>query len=369
MKMKIIMIVSHFYPPITGGEIYNYKLYNYLKRKYEVEVISLYDTPYQFKGLFILRNLWFLKILLKKFRQLKNGEQIVIIEDMVRSSDLFLFNLLLNLFKKTLNWKVKTIALVHHTYTPLLNNKIKKMFKFICELIFIKSVDAIIVNSEFTKNEIKKFKIKRDILIAYPGLNISQQKIKSINQRSRNKEGLDLLFVGSVTSRKGVDTLIKSFKVLTKDYEIKNLTLHIVGDLKKEPDFSNKIKEYCNRERLNVKFYGRVDESKVNEFYRIADIFVFPSLWEGFGMVLIEAMYNKLPIVATNVGAIPYLVKDGVNGILVPPKDSKSLANAIKKLIESPKLRKRLGRNGYKFAKKFNWNKTFAKIESFIARC
>ena len=98
----------------------------------------------------------------------------------------------------------------------------------------------------------------------------------------------------------------------------------------------------------------------------MADIFVFPSLWEGFGMVLIEAMYNRLPIVATNAGAIPYLVKDGENGILVPVKDPEQLAKSIKKLIESPELRRSFAKSNYQLAIQFNWNKSFSKIESFL---
>ena len=83
-------------------------------------------------------------------------------------------------------------------------------------------------------------------------------------------------------------------------------------------------------------------------------------------MVLIEAMYNGLPIVATNAGAIPYLIKDGQNGILVPVEDPEELAKAIKRLIENPELRSSFSESNYRLALRFNWNKSFSKIESFL---
>ena len=357
------MIVSHFQPPITGGEIYNYKLYKYLKSKFSgVDVISLYDTPYRFRGGFILRNLWFLKILTR-------NEKEIIIEDFVRSSDLFIFNLIVRVIRSFLKKKIKIISLVHLIYTPLVEHKLKRKLKFIMESIFVNESDLIIVNSEFTKREIEKLlKAKREILVAHPGLSVVLYKNK--RKRIHKNQNIDLLFVGSVTSRKGVDTLVKSFKILIKDYKVKNLFLHIVGDLGKEPDFAKKIKDYCRYERIEdkVNFYGRVSKDKLGDLYATADIFVFPSLWEGFGIVLIEAMYNKLPIVATNSGAIPFLVKDGVNGFLVPPKNPKKLAEAIKKLIDCPELRKKFGENNYKCAQEFNWTKTFTRIEKALQK-
>lgn len=78
------------------------------------------------------------------------------------------------------------------------------------------------------------------------------------------------------------------------------------------------------------------------------DLLILPSLWEGFGLVLLEAMALGKPIVATNVGGIPEVVKDGEAGILIPPKDSDALANAIIKLLKDKQLAKRMGEAGRK---------------------
>ena len=97
--MKIIFVVSHFYPPVTGGEIYNYRLYKYLKNFYPIQIIKFDDFPYKFSGGFILRNFWILRKIIGK-------NDIVIIEDAVMSSNLFIFNLIIKLLKKIGGWSI-----------------------------------------------------------------------------------------------------------------------------------------------------------------------------------------------------------------------------------------------------------------------
>jgi glycosyltransferase involved in cell wall biosynthesis len=84
------------------------------------------------------------------------------------------------------------------------------------------------------------------------------------------------------------------------------------------------------------------------DIYHVLDIFVHPSLWEGFGLVFLEAMSFSLPIIATKVSAIPELVEDGGNGILVMPQNSHVLEKAMLDLIENPEKRLRLGKTGKK---------------------
>ena len=83
------------------------------------------------------------------------------------------------------------------------------------------------------------------------------------------------------------------------------------------------------------------------EIMNIFDVFTLPSLWEGLGIVLLEAMAFKLPIVASRVGGITDVVVDGTTGFLVPPKDSKSLAQAIITLLKEPEKAEKMGEEGY----------------------
>jgi len=108
-------------------------------------------------------------------------------------------------------------------------------------------------------------------------------------------------------------------------------------------------------------------------FYKHADVFILSSIFEGFGIVLLEAMSFGLPIVATKVGAIPELVQDGVQGVLVPPGDSVALARALKELISRPQLRERYGTEGLKTAAEleeiYSWKAVGERIWKVLLSC
>ncbi len=167
-----------------------------------------------------------------------------------------------------------------------------------------------------------------------------------------------------VTERKDYETLLKAIDVLVSRCNKINFFVNIIGDLEKDKEFSAKIVEIADALSLSdhVIFRGRVKNTKLCDFYARSDIFTSTSLHEGFGMAIAEAMCNHLPVVATNCGAVPYLVEDGVNGFLVPPRDYEQLAEKIKLLMESEELRKKMGAKGFCKAKDFDWNRTFNKI-------
>ncbi len=156
----------------------------------------------------------------------------------------------------------------------------------------------------------------------------------------------DILFVGRLTKQKGVEILLKAVKVLKDEYG-RNLKIAIVGDGELKEQLNNLTVELgVNRE---VKFLGvRKD---VKELMVSSKIFVLPSRWEGFGIVIIEAMSNMLPIIATSVGGIPEIIENGKDGILVPPENPKALARAISNLLENEELREKLSKAAYKKVK------------------
>ena len=102
---------------------------------------------------------------------------------------------------------------------------------------------------------------------------------------------------------------------------------------------------------------GDLPQDKVLRLYQKADLFVLPSLSEGFPLTLLEAWASKLPVVATKVGELPYLIKDGVNGYLVDSGSAQKLSVAIIKALNNRNLAK-MGENGYNQAKEYTWEKT-----------
>ena len=153
----------------------------------------------------------------------------------------------------------------------------------------------------------------------------------------------DILFVGRLVREKGIDILLKAIKILKNKYS-KNLKIAIVGDGELKENLNNLTVELgVNRE---VKFLGvRKD---VKELMVSSKIFVLPSRSEGFGIVIIEAMSNMLPVIATHVGGIPELIENGKEGILVPPENSEALAREINSLLENKELREKLSKAAYK---------------------
>src|SRR6266568_2964599 len=111
-----------------------------------------------------------------------------------------------------------------------------------------------------------------------------------------------------------------------------------------------------------ITFTGPLPRADVIRAYGSADIFVLPSLFEPFGIVLLEAMAAGLPIVASRVGGIPEVVQDGATGLLVRPGDSRVLAEAIGRLISDPSLRSQMGEAGRLRAAAFSWERLVPRI-------
>ena len=120
------------------------------------------------------------------------------------------------------------------------------------------------------------------------------------------------------------------------------MRLVLIGDGTIRADLERIVRDLALQ--ANVCFAGwRTDATRL---LGGADIFVLPSLWEGFGLVLLEAMAAPLPIVASNVGAIPEIVVDNETGLLVRPAAEEALCRALIKMIASPALRTKMGTQG-----------------------
>ena len=114
-----------------------------------------------------------------------------------------------------------------------------------------------------------------------------------------------------------------------------------------------KIKKESNLK--NVEFSGFVPEKKLNEFYNSLDLFVLPTIYDGFSLPGLEAMASGCPIISSNTSALPEVV--GKAGILVNPKNLNEIVNAIKKFIKDNSLKKEMKNKSIEQAKKFSWNK------------
>ena len=191
------------------------------------------------------------------------------------------------------------------------------------------------------------------------------------NNPKRNELGipLDSLvvgFVGWLTAIKGVSFLVRAMSGVIQKHQNCLLVLVGKGDEKGEEEI--KLKEQVENLGLadNARFLGWRQD--VDEITRCFDVFVLPSLNEGMGRVLVEAMAAGLPIVATRVGGIPDLVIDGKNGMLVPPKDTVALERAISELLSDKARRKQMGETGKRMCRPYSVEAMVEKINDLYSR-
>ena len=173
------------------------------------------------------------------------------------------------------------------------------------------------------------------------------------NIRQYELDGHIIFYVGMLEKRKGVDLLIKAISTIKK--EIPDVHLFIAGIGKEEINFKNLVKELDIED--NVKFLSFISEEEKYSYYKSADVCVFPSRFEWFGIVLLEAMVCEKPVVASNVGGIPYIVEDGKTGLLFESENVEDLAEKIITLLKDKELREKMGKAGRERAKEFTWDK------------
>ena len=175
-----------------------------------------------------------------------------------------------------------------------------------------------------------------------------------------------ILFVGRLVERKGVDYLIRAFAEVRKEIPA---FLTIVGDGKEREKLENLAKELGIRE--SIRFTGFVSSPDLERYYETCDLFILPAIFdrngdtEMLGVVLLEAMSYKKPVIASNVGGIPDIVKNYQTGVLVPEKSIEELRKAIIELLGNENLRKELGESGYRFIKeKFSWERITTQLKN-----
>jgi glycosyltransferase involved in cell wall biosynthesis len=173
-----------------------------------------------------------------------------------------------------------------------------------------------------------------------------------------------LLYVGRLESQKGIKELLLAFSNLSKSHV--KYELHIVGEIN---SYSKLLLENLNKEMFptkvmdNIFFHGfKKNGPDLNYFYRNTDIFILPSYHEGLPRVILEAMANSLPVIATSVGSIPIVFQNRKNIILIPPKSESDISNAVEVLVFSETLRKKMIIAGEIIAKQYTLDDSIKKM-------
>jgi glycosyltransferase involved in cell wall biosynthesis len=247
-------------------------------------------------------------------------------------------------------------------HATLLNILIGIYEKYVLRTV-INKTDYLVCTSDYVRNVFLKEFLSKSVTIT-PGVDMDTYRPAHNNSKSEPS----ILYVGRVdkTSRwKGI--LIDSMNSVIKS--VPAATLSIVGD----GDDLTHYKKYVEKLglRQHVYFYGKLTGTDLVSRYQKSDVLVLPSTTdtEGFGMVLIEAMACKKPVIGSRVGGIPSVIKHGKNGFLVPPGNAEALADSIVRILHHPSLARKMGEAGFAMVKRiYTWDIQVEKTKKVIER-
>ncbi len=174
---------------------------------------------------------------------------------------------------------------------------------------------------------------------------------------SKSEDIFKILFVGRLHPQKGLKYLIEAAKTLFKNKYINiNYRFIIIGDGEEKSILKELVKRY-GLEDIFI-FKGYLSGYKLIKEYKSSHLFILPSLYEGFPLTILEAWAAKLPVLVSNVGEIPFIVKEGYNGFLVNPSDVNDLTEKLRLILDMDKTYlKKIGENGYNLVKNnYDWN-------------
>ena len=234
---------------------------------------------------------------------------------------------------RTLAQDRPVVALVHHLLADEtgLEPDVAARFRAL-EGATLSAVRGVVVTSAFTAARVA------DLGVAPSRIRVVQPGVDAAPSAHGPGPGAPptLLCVATVTPRKGHAVLVRALSTL----EDRAWRVLCIGSLDRDPDFATEVLDDVRRLGLDdrIHFLGEVDAGELDAAYQGASMFVLPSHYEGYGMVLTEAMAHGLPVVATTGGAIPGTVPPSA-GLLCPPGDAPALADALASLLDDPARR------------------------------
>jgi glycosyltransferase involved in cell wall biosynthesis len=210
--------------------------------------------------------------------------------------------------------------------------------------------DRIVVNSEYMRNNVVVwYGVNRDKVAVIPN-GVDLKMFAGSSDRIMLEGDPSVLYVGHLSRLKGVDILIQAITKLKS--ELPNIKLHLVGHGNARYFAALARKEGIEK---YVVFHGLAEQSMLPSYYKSADICVFPSRHEGFGIVILEAMASGIPVIASDIPSFREIISNGSDGRLFKPEDADALSKEVIALYQNPHLRKELSRNAFEKATMYSW--------------
>tara|TARA_Y100000589_G_scaffold75710_1_gene69414 strand:- start:1520 stop:2653 length:1134 start_codon:yes stop_codon:yes gene_type:complete len=250
---------------------------------------------------------------------------------------------------------IKTVVTIHDLIFirfPKLYNWVDRKIYYFKFLSACKRADIIIAISKQTKKDIVKYLSidEKKIKVVYQGCNdvfkkTISQKTQKETLKKYNLPNNFLLYVGKIEERKNLLTILKVLK------KLKTQKLVVIGD-------GNKYKKMClkyinnNNLHNNVIILSNIPSNEIASIYKNAEILIYPSIFEGFGIPIIEALYSKVPVITTKKGC--FKEAGGPKTKYINPNSINELENAILEIQQSSKIKEEMKNIGFKYVQKFN---------------
>jgi len=255
---------------------------------------------------------------------------------------------------------IKSIAYYYRHYNDWLARWGYYWTVHLFEQIFLPRLDVIIANSVFTARIIQKEypNTAANLCTIYKSIDPDQYFLAFQLRQSLNLSMPKvLLMVGSNLQRKGIRTLIRAAAMIIPEYP--DLLIKVAGNDPAIPSFQRLSSQLGIAD--HVVFLGHQSREQLIKLYSEATIFVLPALTEALGIVFLEAMASGVPVIGTNVGGIPEIVQDGVNGLLVPEDDPAALSRAMDRLLKNDSMREKFVQAGLETVKQFSIEKMISE--------
>ena len=256
---------------------------------------------------------------------------------------------------------------IHLMFPQYLPNKAAYAYARASMWAAVKRSNCILTVSEASKRDILHFfnVAPEKIVVAYNAIDDHFWLTPPEAEVSRTRERYQLdhqfvLYVGNIKPHKNLVRLIEAFDELRRT-GFEDLKLLIIGDeISKLPSLRRSV--HGHKLHKHVRFLGYVSDDTLRALYRLASVFVFPSLYEGVGLPPLEAMASGTPVVTSNQSSLPEVTGDAA--VLVDPYDVASIVDGIRRVLTDPVLAADLRRRGPERAREFSWARSVEKTRS-----
>ena len=231
-----------------------------------------------------------------------------------------------------------------------------------------RKADAVLAVSEYTKNDLLEHfpGLKGRVFVTHEAASFLFQPVAAHDlEATKKKRSLTkpfVLFVGSLKAHKNVSVLIEAMRALKEEKGLPHELILVGGKDEKEKELLALIEKNASF----VRSLGHTGDEELVHFYNLAEAFVLPSLWEGFGLPVLEAMACGAPVLASDRASLPEVV--GEAGRLFDPTRVDELKDLLYNVLQSRDLRQKMRADGFIQAKKFSWDKTAAETLNVYER-